>query len=249
VTDKNTRLAVRGSGAMKEGLSKRIMVVIVLVGIAVLFRLYHLERFLSLTYLKGSQAKFASLYAEHQVVVMGTYFTLYVLVTALSLPGAAIMSLAGGALFGFWRGLVLVSFASTIGATLACFIARFVLRDWVQNRFGEKLTAVNEGIRREGSFYLFTLRLVPLFPFFVINVLMGLTPLPLKTFYWVSQVGMLAGTAVYVNAGKELAKISTLSGILSPHLLISFVILGAFPLVVKKVLAVYRQRSRRIQTA
>ena len=230
---------------MNKGVAKKIIAAAVLVGLVALFRLYHLERFLSLEYLKGSQARFITLYAEHQVVIMGAYFILYLLVTALSLPGAAAMSLAGGALFGFWRGVILVSFASSIGATLACFVARFVFRDWVQDRFGDRLSAVNEGIKREGSLYLFTLRLVPLFPFFVINLLMGLTPMPLKTFYWVSQVGMLAGTAVYVNAGRELGRIESLSGILSPRLLISFAILGVFPIVVKKILSAYRLRGVR----
>ncbi len=146
-------------------------------------------------------------------------------------------------MFGLWTGLLVVSFASSIGATLACLVARFVLRDWVQNKFGDKLSAINKGIEAEGPFYLFTLRLVPIFPFFVINLLMGLTRMPLRTFYWVSQLGMLAGTAVYVNAGKELAKIDSLSGILSPSLLISFAILGIFPIAVKKLLAWYRSRS------
>ena len=156
------------------------------------------------------------------------------------------MTLAGGAMFGFWLGLVVVSFASTIGATLACFVARFLLRDWVQNSFGDKLSAINTGIEKEGAFYLFSLRLVPIFPFFVINLAMGLTPMKLFTFYWVSQIGMLPGTMVYVNAGKELGQIESLSGILSPGLIISFVILGIFPITVKKLLAIYKKKTGRI---
>jgi uncharacterized membrane protein YdjX (TVP38/TMEM64 family) len=169
----------------------------------------------------------------------------YILVTSLSLPGAAIMTLAAGALFGLLIGTIVVSFASTIGATLACFISRFVLQDWVQGRFGNKLKEVNDGIAREGTFYLFTLRLIPVFPFWLINLIIGLTKMSLRTFYWVSQVGMLAGTMVYVNAGKELAKIDSLSGILSPGLIISFALLGLFPLIVRKVLSIYKIKKKK----
>ena len=156
------------------------------------------------------------------------------------------MTLAGGAMFGFWIGVIVVSFASTIGATLGCFVARFLLRDWVQNNFGEKLSAINKGVEKEGAFYLFSLRLVPIFPFFVINLVMGLTSIKLLTFYWVSQIGMLPGTMVYVNAGKELGKIESLSGILSPGLIISFVVLGLFPITVKKLLYFYKKRTGKL---
>jgi uncharacterized membrane protein YdjX (TVP38/TMEM64 family) len=180
-------------------------------------------------------------------MVITTYTVVYILVTSLSLPGAAIMTLAGGALFGLLTGTVVVSIASTIGATLACFVSRFILRDWVQRKFGDKLKAVNEGIEREGAFYLFTLRLIPLFPFWLINLVMGLTNMPLRTFYWVSQVGMLAGTIVYVNAGRELARIDSLSGILSPGLILSFVLLGLFPIVAKKLLSLYRSKQKKFR--
>jgi uncharacterized membrane protein YdjX (TVP38/TMEM64 family)/thioredoxin reductase len=163
------------------------------------------------------------------------FFVAYVAVTGLSLPGAAVMTLAGGAIFGLFWGLLLVSFASSLGATLAFLASRFLLRDWVQKRFGDRMRAINAGIAKEGGFYLFTLRLVPLFPFFVINLVMGLTPLKTRTFYWVSQLGMLAGTLVYVNAGTQLARIDSLAGILSPALLGSFVLLGIFPLLAKKI--------------
>jgi uncharacterized membrane protein YdjX (TVP38/TMEM64 family) len=169
---------------------------------------------------------------------------IYILVTSLSLPGAVVMTLAGGALFGLVRGTVIVSFASTIGATLACLVSRFILRDWVQGKFGDKMKTVNDGIEREGPFYLFTLRLIPIFPFWMINLVLGLTKMPLRTFYWVSQAGMLPGTIVYVNAGKELAKIDSLSGILSPGLIISFVLLGLLPLVTKKAIAWYNPKGR-----
>ena len=203
-----------------------------------------LQQYLTLEYLKESQVRFADLYHAKPVLVIGAYMGIYILVTALSLPGAAILTLAGGALFGLVTGLIVVSFASSIGATLACLVARFVLRDWVQNKFGDKLSTINEGIAKEGAFYLFTLRLIPVFPFFVINLVMGLTKMSLFTFYWVSQLGMLAGTAVFVNAGKELAKIDSLSGILSPGLIGSFVILGLFPLVVKKLVSFIQGRKK-----
>jgi len=229
---------------MNRRLVKKLVLVLAVIGVAVLFRVYHLERYLSLPYMNASQARFASLYGARPLLVVGAYMGVYVLVTALSLPGAAVLTLAGGALFGFWTALSAVSFASTIGATLACFTARFVLRDWVQTKFEGRLAAINEGVRREGAFYLFTLRLVPVFPFFVINLVMGLTPMHLRTFYWVSQVGMLPGTMVYVHAGKELGKIESLAGILSPGLILSFVMLGLFPIAVKRLLGWYRGRGR-----
>lgn len=228
---------------MKKGLLKKLIIVAIIIAAGVVFRVYHLEQYFSLDYIKKSHDLFANLYDQHDFLVLGGYFVLYVLVTGFSLPGAAVMTLAGGALFGFWVTLIVVSFASSIGATAACFMARFVLRDWVQNKFGDKLKTINEGVKREGPFYLFTLRLAPIFPFFVINLVMGLTKMPLITFYWVSQAGMLAGTAVFVNAGKELGQIDSLSGILSPGLIVSFVILGLFPIAVKKLLGWYRAKT------
>ncbi|MBU4395014.1 MAG: TVP38/TMEM64 family protein, partial [Proteobacteria bacterium] len=148
-----------------------------------------------------------------------------------------------GALFGLVTGTIVISFASTIGATLACMVSRFLLRDWVQARFGEKLERINEGIEQEGGFYLFTLRLIPVFPFFVINLAMGLTRIKLSTYYWVSQLGMLPGTLVYVNAGKELGKLETLAGILSPSLIFSFVLLGLFPITVKKIVGRIKRKE------
>jgi len=222
--------------------TRMIIVAIVLLLIAAFF-IFDLGRYLTLDYLKSQQAAFDTYYVEHTGRTLLIYFVLYILVTALSLPGAAIMTLAGGALFGFWASLLVVSFASTIGATLAFLVSRFLLRDWVQTRFGDKLGAINTGVEREGAFYLFSLRLVPLFPFFVINLVMGLTPMKARTFYWVSQVGMLAGTAVYVNAGTQLARIESASGILSPGILISFAILGLFPLVAKKVMEFIKARK------
>jgi uncharacterized membrane protein YdjX (TVP38/TMEM64 family) len=221
---------------------KKIVLILAICAAAAVFFGLGLERYLTLEYLKASQQHFHDLYARRTVAVLGGYFALYVLVTALSLPGAAIMTLAGGALFGFWVGTLVVSFASSVGATLACLVARYLLRDWVQARFGDKLSKINDGIAREGAFYLFTLRLIPVFPFFLINLLMGLTKLPLATFYWVSQAGMLAGTLVYVNAGSQLAGIDSLSSILSPGLIFSFVLLGVFPLAVKRLLGLYKTK-------
>lgn len=171
------------------------------------------------------------------------FFACYVAVTALSLPGAAVMTLAAGALFGFWFALLLVSFASSIGATLAYLVSRVVLRDWVQQRFSRHLGAVNSGFEKDGAFYLFSLRLVPVFPFFLINLLMGLLPIRIWTFYWVSQLGMLAGTAVFVNAGTQLGELQSLSGIISAPLLGSFVLLAVFPFFARWLLA-YIQRRR-----
>jgi pyruvate/2-oxoglutarate dehydrogenase complex dihydrolipoamide dehydrogenase (E3) component/uncharacterized membrane protein YdjX (TVP38/TMEM64 family) len=225
------------SGRWKKGL--------IVLGLGVLVGLFFaldLQQYLTLAELKARQETFQAYYGAHRLLTLSAYFLLYVAVTALSLPGATVMTLAGGALFGFWPALVVVSFASTIGATLAFLVSRFLLRDWVQSRFGERLKAVNAGVEREGAFYLFSLRLVPLFPFFVINLVLGLTPLPARTFYWVSQLGMLAGTAVYVNAGTQLGRIDRLGGILSPGLLLSFVLLGLFPLLAKKVLDLFKQR-------
>ena len=167
---------------LNKKITKRIVLVTVIIGIAILFKLLGLGQYLTLSYVKASQTKLATLYANHRLIMITAYMLIYILVTSLSLPGAAIMTLAGGALFGLLIGTIVVSFASTIGATLACFVSRFVLRDWVQSRFEDKLKEVNEGIAREGSFYLFTLRLIPVFPFWLINLVMGLTKMPLMDF-------------------------------------------------------------------
>jgi len=228
---------------VNKHIAKRIVVLATVVGVIVVFKILGLGQYFTLSYVKASQEKFAALYVDHRLMVIAAYMMIYILVTSLSLPGAAVMTLAGGALFGLWIGTLVVSFASAIGATLACLISRFVLRDWVQRKFGDKLKTVNEGIERGGGFYLFTLRLIPVFPFWLINLVMGLTKMPIRTFYGVSQVGMLAGTIVYVNAGKELAKINSLSGILSPGLILSFVLLGLFPIAAKKLLSLYTSKK------
>jgi pyruvate/2-oxoglutarate dehydrogenase complex dihydrolipoamide dehydrogenase (E3) component/uncharacterized membrane protein YdjX (TVP38/TMEM64 family) len=222
---------------------KKIIILVLLAALIAAFFAFDLGRFLSLDYIKQSQASFAHLYAQHPGAVISAFFALYVAVTALSLPGAAIMTLAAGAIFGFWAGLIVVSFASSLGATLAMLAARYVLRDSVQSKFGARLADIDKGVEKEGAFYLFTLRLIPVVPFFVINLLMGLTKMKAATFYWVSQLGMLAGTAVYVNAGTQLAKIESLKGILSPALLGSFVLLGLFPLIAKKIVDFFKARK------
>jgi len=227
-------------------MKKKIIIVFIIIAFIAAFWIFDFGQYLTLSYIKESQAKFEALYSEHRVLVIGSYMGIYILVTSLSLPGAAVMTLAGGALFGLLAGTIIVSFASTIGATLACFVARFLLRDWIQKKFGSKLKTVNDGIEKEGAFYLFTMRLIPAIPFWLINLIIGLTKMPLRTFYWVSQVGMLAGTIVYVNAGKELAKIESLSGILSPSLIFSFVLLGLFPITVKKLVALYKSKLRKV---
>lgn len=208
----------------------------------VLFRILNLGDYLSLDYIKASEGRLRILYEENRILVIAAYIFIYVISTSLSLPGATVLTLAGGALFGFGAGVLIVSFASTMGATLACIVSRFLLRDWVQGKFGDRLRTVNEGLAREGAFYFFTMRLIPLLPFWVINLVMGVTKIPLWTFYWVSQLGMLPGTAVYVNAGKELVKIESLSSILSPSLIFSFAAIGLFPVAVRKLVKLYRTR-------
>ena len=206
------------------------------------FFVFDIGQYLNLEALKAQQVALNTQVAEQPWLAAGLFFLAYVAVTALSLPGAALMTLLGGALFGLIEGFVLISFASTLGASLAMLSSRFLLRDWVQSRFGQRLASIDAGVEREGAFYLFALRLVPLFPFFLINLAMGLTRLPLRTYWWVSQLGMLPGTLVYVNAGRELGQLESLSGILSPGLLGAFVLLGVFPLIARKLLGLIQAR-------
>ena len=224
-------------------LDKRWWLVIALVLVIASFYAFDLGRFLSLAAIKARQADLEAWRAAQPVVAALVYFLAYVAVTALSLPGAAVMTLAGGAIFGLGWGLLIVSFASSIGATLAFLAARWLLGDWVRARFGQRMAAVNAGIERDGGFYLFTLRLVPVLPFFLINLAMGLTTIRPLTFYWVSQVGMLAGTLVYVNAGTQLGRIDSLAGIVSPGLLGSLVLLGLFPLAARKLIDALQARK------
>ena len=223
--------------------ARKLLVVALVIAAIAAFFFFDLGQYLKLDFFKSQQAAIESWRAANPLQAALIFFSVYVAVTGFSLPGAAVMTLAAGAIFGLLWGTVIVSFASSIGATLAFVIARFLLHDWVQARFGDRLKALNDGVRRDGAFYLFTLRLVPLFPFFVINLAMALTPIRTWTFYWVSQVGMLAGTLVYVNAGGEIAKIDSLAGILSPGLIASFVLLGIFPLIAKKIVAAIKAKK------
>ena len=220
--------------------------IIVLVAVAALIGSYFafdLGQYFSLEYIKAEQANLAAQVEANPLLAGGVFFAIYVAVTALSLPGAAIMTLVAGAIFGLLWGLVLVSLASTIGATLAMLVSRFILREQVLKRFGNQMEKIDQGVKKDGAFYLFTLRLVPAFPFFAINLLMGLTSIPVLTFFFVSQLGMLAGTFVFVNAGTQLAQIETLAGILSPGLIGSFVLLGIFPLIAKKIVDAVAQNK------
>lgn len=228
---------------MRKFLNTKIILLLIIATAIAAFFVLDLGRFFTLEYAQSQRENFLNYYAEHQIFTIALYFVIYVIVTALSLPGAAIMTLVGGGIFGLLIGTVVVSFASTIGATLAFLVSRFLLRDYVQQRFAEKLTAINQGIEKEGVFYLFTLRLIPIFPFFVINLVMGLTPLKTRQFFFVSQIGMLAGTIVYVNAGSQLATIESVGDILSPSLLLSFALLGVFPLLAKKLVEFIKARK------
>jgi uncharacterized membrane protein YdjX (TVP38/TMEM64 family) len=203
-----------------------------------------LNRYLTLSFLRSASGASHAVYVAHPGLTIAAYFALYVLCAALSLPGAAVLTIAAGALFGLVAGTLTTSFASAIGAMIACTMSRYLLRSWVQEKLGRRAGRINEGVDKEGAFYLFTLRLIPVFPFWMINLAMGLTTMPLSRFYWVSQLGMLPGTIVYVNAGRELARVDSLKGIFSPGLVISFVLIGVLPLAVKNALAFYRVRKR-----
>ncbi|TMJ12502.1 MAG: pyridine nucleotide-disulfide oxidoreductase [Alphaproteobacteria bacterium] len=220
----------------------RLALILLILGAIAAFFLFDLGRWLTFESLKARQAELAAFVEANPLQAIAAFFLLYVAVTALSLPGAAIMTLAAGAIFGLWRGTLIVSFASTIGASLAFLSSRYVLRDWVKARFGARIDAIDRGIERDGAFYLLTLRLIPAFPFFLINLAMGLTAMRLATFYLVSQAGMLPGTIVYVNAGTQLAALTGTAGIFSPALIGSFVLLGLFPLVAKFALGRWKRR-------
>ena len=221
---------------------KKLFLVLIAAAAIGLFFHFNLHQLLTLEGLKGSMDQFSQYKEQSPLLVFGGFFLLYVVVTALSLPGAAILTLAAGALFGLVEGLLVASFASTVGATLAFLVSRYLLRDTIKQRFPERLDAIDAGVEKEGGFYLFTLRLVPVFPFFLINLLMGVTAIKAWTFYWVSQIGMLAGTFVFVNAGTQLAQIESLSGILSLDLILSFALLGVFPFIAKGILNVFKKR-------
>lgn len=220
---------------------KRLALLIPLAALVWLFLDLGLGQHLTLDAFHASHDSFVAWYEQHPWLVIGGYMAAYVLIT-LFLPIAALMTVVGGALFGFWKGVPIASFAAAFGATLAFWLSRFVLHDSVQRHFGERLATVNAGITKDGAFYLFSMRLVPIIPFFMINLVMGLTPMLTRTFYGVTQAGMLAGIIIYVNAGTQLAEVDDLADILSPGLIGSLVLLGIFPLLAKKALAWIRPR-------
>lgn len=217
-------------------MNKKLLLITTIIAAVAAFFLFDLQQYLSLDYIKSQQVAFQQFYAQNTFITLLLFFLAYVVVTALSLPGAAIMTILAGALFGLMTGVIMVSFASTLGATLAFLVSRYILRDSITTRYPDKLKAINDGMEKEGALYLFALRLVPLFPFFLINLLMGITTIRTTTFARVSQIGMLAGTIVYVYAGTQLAQLDSLSGILSPGLLFAFVLLGLFPLIARRVM-------------
>ncbi|MDA0383194.1 TVP38/TMEM64 family protein [Vibrio owensii] len=216
-------------------MNKKLILGLILLA-TIIFLGVNFGQFLTLENAKAQQQALNSFIDQNFVFAAATYFLAYIAITAFSIPGAAVVTLLGAALFGFWTSLLLVSFASTIGATIAFLSSRYLLREWVQSKFGNKLNAINQGVEKDGAFYLFSLRLIPVFPFFLINLLMGLTPMSVARFYLTSQIGMLPGTAVYLNAGTQLATIDSLSGIVSPTVLASFALLGLFPIIAKWVM-------------
>ena len=224
---------------------KQIVLISILITVVLLFFVFDLQQYLTLEYLRSSRSLFLEYYQENPLLTIALYMLVYIGSTAFSLPGAAVLTIAAGAFFGTLWGTVIVSFSSTIGATCAMLISRTLLREYIQNRFREQVHVINDGIEKEGAYYLFTLRLVPVVPFFVINAAMGLTHLKAFTFAWVSQIGMLAGTFVYVNAGSELGKIESLQDVLSPRLLLSFTLLGILPISLKKLLSFIESRRQR----
>ncbi len=214
----------------------KLILVAVIAAVIAAFFFFDLGQYLNLEYLKSQKDSLNALYNENPILISAIFFIVYVMVAAFNLPAAGLLTVAAGAILGFWNGVVVVSFASTIGATGAFLMTRYLFHDAIQSKFGDRLETINAGIEREGAFYVFGLRLVPLFPFFVVNSVLGLTKLKTWTFYWASQIGMLAGTAVYVNAGTQLADISSLGDIASPKLLGSFALLGVFPILAKYLL-------------
>lgn len=228
---------------MSTPLLRRLVIGLLIATTIVAFFVLDLGRYLSLDFLHAQHGVLQAWRNEQPLIAAASFFTIYVLATALSVPGAVVLTLAAGAIFGLWWGLIIVSFASTLGATGAFLAARYLLRDAIEARYGDRLKAINAGIERDGAFYLFTLRLVPLFPFFLINLLMGLTAMPARRFFWVSQLGMLAGTLVYVNAGTQLAQLHSLAGILSPGLIGAFVLLGLFPYLARGLVNAVRSRE------
>ncbi len=228
---------------IRKALVTKIMVTAGIAVAAALFFIFDLQRYFSLAFLKEKYGVIQGIYSKYPITTICIYMITYIVMAALSLPGAAVMTIAGGAIFGFWIGTLAASVASCTGATLAFLIARFLLKDEIQRRFPGKLAIINKGIEQDGALYLFSLRLVPVFPFFIINIVMGLTPIKTSTFYIVSQVGMLPGAAIYVNAGTRLASITSPGQILSLPVILSFAAIGIFPLAAKQVVNMVKKRK------
>ena len=231
------------SSVPQSSRNKKILVVVIL-AIFTLWYWFDLNQYVSLEQIKALQQTSGDYIAQHLLLAMLIYFLSYIIITGFSLPGAALLTLLGGGLFGFGYGLLLVSFASTIGATLAFLVSRYLLQDWVKNKFASRLAVIDKGVSKDGSFYLFSLRLIPVFPFFLINILMGLTALKTRVFYLVSQIGMLPGTVIYVWAGTQLSTIDSLASIASPQLLAALALLGIFPWLAKLALTLVNRRKQ-----
>lgn len=223
-------------------MNKKIIFLSLLV-ISFVFVYLNFSHLLNLESIKSFHYELQNQVSENIIYYSLLYFFSYIIITALSIPGAAVVTLLGAALFGFWWSLLLVSFASTIGATIAFLSSRYLFRDWINKKFQDKLTTINNGVEKDGVFYLLTLRLIPVFPFFLINLLMGLTKITAKRFYLFSQIGMLPGTMVYLNAGKQLSEITSLSGLISPNILASLALLGLFPIIVKFLLNKFKNNK------
>lgn len=222
----------------------KIIIVSFIAALIASFFIFDLGQYLNLEYLKQQKDSLNTLYNNNPVLVSAVFFLVYLMVAAFALPAAALLTVAAGAILGFWNGLFIVSFASSIGATIAFLLTRYLFHDAIEAKFGDRLAAINSGIEREGAFYVFGLRLVPLFPFVVVNSVLGLTKLKTWTFYWSSQIGMLAGTAVFVNAGTQLAEVESLGDILTLKFALSFALLGIFPLLAKKLLNLMRPQNQ-----
>jgi uncharacterized membrane protein YdjX (TVP38/TMEM64 family) len=224
---------------------KKVAILVLFCAMIVMFWAFHLEDYFSLEQLKGLLSGLADMYAAKPLLVIAGYIIIYIVITMLALPVSIPLTLLGGAIFGFWTGTLVVSFASSLGAAAAFIVSRYLLRDWVQRMFGDRLAVINRGIGEEGAFYLFSLRLVPIIPFEAINFAMGITPMPLRTFYIVSQIGMLPAAMIFINAGQELSIIESAAGILSPTLIISLALIAVFPFGGRRLLIFYRRRKVR----
>jgi uncharacterized membrane protein YdjX (TVP38/TMEM64 family) len=222
---------------------KKIVILFLFIVVIGLFFAFDLGQYLNLGYIKSKQELINDFYNLNPVWTGFIFFICYVLITGTSLPGASVMTLIGGAIFGVFWGTILVSFSSVLGATIAFLLVRYLFHDFVQSRYKKQLEPINDGIKKEGGFYLFTLRLVPAFPFFIINILMALTPIKTINFALISQIGMLPATIVYVNAGTQLAKVDSLNDILTTNIIISFALIGIIPLLSKKILNYIKKRQ------